>query len=56
MPYYPSAFAIPPALIPVTYFSCGAIFRFVLEPVSVLMDEQEKKLKDGEAAITSLQV
>nr|GLL20295.1 prefoldin subunit 1 [Ipomoea trifida]GMC58457.1 prefoldin subunit 1 [Ipomoea batatas]GMC65070.1 prefoldin subunit 1 [Ipomoea batatas] len=36
----------------VTYKSIG---RFVLEPVSVLMDEQEKKLKDSEAAITALQ-
>nr|GMC65033.1 prefoldin subunit 1 [Ipomoea batatas] len=31
------------------------LFWFVLEPVSVLMDEQEKKLKDSEAAITALQ-
>nr|GMC61324.1 prefoldin subunit 1 [Ipomoea batatas] len=36
----------------VTYKSIG---RFVLEPVSVLMDEQEKKFKDSEAAITALQ-
>ncbi|XP_031107410.1 prefoldin subunit 1 [Ipomoea triloba] len=37
----------------VTYKSIGR--TFVLEPVSVLMDEQEKKLKDSEAAITALQ-
>ena len=30
--------------------------RFVLEPKSVLMKEQEEKLKDSEAAIASLQV
>lgn len=30
--------------------------RFVLEPKSVLVNEQEQKLKDSEAAIASLQV
>lgn len=30
--------------------------RFVLEPKSALMEEQEGKLKDSEAAISSLQV
>lgn len=30
--------------------------RFVLEPKSVLMEEQEQKFKDSETAITSLQV
>lgn len=30
--------------------------RFVLEPKSDLMNEQEKKLKDSETAIASLQV
>ncbi|KAG7029871.1 Prefoldin subunit 1 [Cucurbita argyrosperma subsp. argyrosperma] len=34
---------------------CGLILtRFVLEPKSVLMNEQEQKLKDSEAAIGSL--
>lgn len=32
------------------------IFRFVLEPKSVLINEQEQKLKDSETAIASLQV
>lgn len=32
------------------------VYRFVLEPKSVLMEEQEHKFKDSEAAITSLQV
>lgn len=32
------------------------INRFVLEPKPFLMDEQEKKLKDSETAIASLQV
>uniref|UniRef100_A0A5B7BWT2 Putative prefoldin subunit 1 isoform X1 n=1 Tax=Davidia involucrata TaxID=16924 RepID=A0A5B7BWT2_DAVIN len=36
-----------------TYKSIGR--TFVLEPKSVLMDEQEKKLKDSETAIASLQ-
>lgn len=31
-------------------------YRFVLEPKSVLMDEQEQKFKDSETAISSLQV
>lgn len=30
--------------------------RFVLEPKSVLMNEQEKKLKDSETAIAALEV
>lgn len=30
--------------------------RFFLEPKSVLMNEQEQKLKDSETAIASLQV
>lgn len=30
--------------------------RFVLEPKSVLVEEQEQKLKDSEAALASLQV
>jgi len=30
--------------------------RFVLETKASLMNEQEKKFKDGEAAITTLQV
>lgn len=32
------------------------VSRFVLEPKSVLMDEQNQKLKDSEIAIASLQV
>lgn len=32
------------------------VARFVLEPKSVLMNEQEQKLKDSETAIASLQV
>ncbi|GAV59727.1 Prefoldin_2 domain-containing protein [Cephalotus follicularis] len=36
-----------------TYKSIGR--TFVLEPKSVLMNEQEQKLKDSEAAIASLQ-
>ncbi|PSR85231.1 Prefoldin subunit like [Actinidia chinensis var. chinensis] len=36
-----------------TYKSIGR--TFVLEPKSVLMEEQEQKLKDGETAIASLQ-
>ncbi|OVA13047.1 Prefoldin beta-like [Macleaya cordata] len=36
-----------------TYKSIGR--TFVLEPKSVLVNEQEKKLKDSETAITSLQ-
>ncbi|GAB4833060.1 prefolding complex chaperone subunit [Ancistrocladus abbreviatus] len=36
-----------------TYKSIGR--TFVLEPQSVLMNEQEQKLKDSEAAIASLQ-
>lgn len=36
-----------------TYKSIGR--TFVLEPKSFLMDEQEKKLKDSETAIASLQ-
>ncbi|KAK9097813.1 hypothetical protein Scep_023246 [Stephania cephalantha] len=36
-----------------TYKSIGRMF--VLEPKSVLMNEQEKKLKDSESAITALQ-
>ncbi|KAL9230419.1 hypothetical protein vseg_005772 [Gypsophila vaccaria] len=36
-----------------TYKSIGR--TFVLEPKSVLMDEQEQKLKDSETAIASLQ-
>ncbi|KAL9361750.1 hypothetical protein Peur_007602 [Populus x canadensis] len=35
-----------------TYKSIG---KFVLEPKSVLMSEQEQKLKDSETAISSLQ-
>lgn len=35
------------------YFMVG---RFVLEPKSVLVNEQEQKLKDSESAIASLQV
>ncbi|GLT66448.1 hypothetical protein SLA2020_388130 [Shorea laevis] len=31
------------------------VARFVLEPKSVLMNEQEQKLKDSETAIASLQ-
>ncbi|KAK1275710.1 hypothetical protein QJS04_geneDACA004072 [Acorus gramineus] len=36
-----------------TYKSIG--MRFVLEPKSILVNEQEQKLKDSETAITSLQ-
>ncbi|KAK9097440.1 hypothetical protein Sjap_022937 [Stephania japonica] len=36
-----------------TYKSIGRMF--VLEPKSVLMNEQEKKLKDNESAIAALQ-
>ncbi|XP_027065509.2 prefoldin subunit 1 [Coffea arabica] len=36
-----------------TYKSIGR--TFVLEPKSVLMDEQEQKLKDSEAAISALE-
>ncbi|CAK9165932.1 unnamed protein product [Ilex paraguariensis] len=36
-----------------TYKSIGL---FVLEPKSVLMDEQQQKLKDSETAIASLQL
>ncbi|KAL7133807.1 hypothetical protein ABFS83_12G164700 [Erythranthe nasuta] len=36
-----------------TYKSIGR--TFLLEPKSVLMEEQEQKLKDSEAAISSLQ-
>lgn len=32
------------------------VARFVLEPKSVLVNEQEQKLKDSESAIASLQV
>lgn len=32
------------------------VARFVLEPKSVLVNEQEQKLKDSENAIASLQV
>lgn len=32
------------------------VYRFVLEPKSVLVDEQEKKLKDSDNAISSLMV
>ena len=39
------------------FSSCQiTITRFVLEPKSVLMDEQEQKLKDSEAAISALEV
>lgn len=31
-------------------------YRFLLEPKSVLVNEQQQKLKDSETAITSLQV
>ena len=37
-------------------FLSDCMGRFVLEPKSVLMNEQEQKLKDCEAAIASLQV
>ncbi|KAK3005792.1 hypothetical protein RJ639_017598 [Escallonia herrerae] len=37
------------------FFFLLNVARFVLEPKSVLMDEQEKRLKDSEAAIASLQ-
>ncbi|VFQ77379.1 unnamed protein product [Cuscuta campestris] len=37
----------------VTYKSIGR--TFVLEPMPVLIDEQEKKFKDSEVAISSLQ-
>ncbi|KAH0993599.1 hypothetical protein GBA52_005082 [Prunus armeniaca] len=37
-----------------TYKSIGR--TFVLEPKSVLVNEQEQKLKDSESAITSLQI
>ncbi|MCD7455487.1 hypothetical protein HAX54_028329 [Datura stramonium] len=37
-----------------TYKAIGR--TFVLEPKTVLMNEQEQKLKDGETAIASLQV
>lgn len=30
--------------------------RFILEPMSLLKNEQEQKLKDSETALTSLQV
>ncbi|XP_077222628.1 PREFOLDIN 1 [Tasmannia lanceolata] len=36
-----------------TYKSIG---KFVLEPKSLLVNEQEQKLKDSEAAIASLQI
>lgn len=39
-----------------SYFVCHMVVRFVLEPKSVLMSEQEQKLKDSETAISSLQV
>lgn len=32
------------------------VARFILEPKSVLMNEQEQKLKDSETALASLQV
>lgn len=32
------------------------MLRFVLEPKSLLVNEQEQKLKDSESAISSLQV
>ncbi|KAK1324003.1 hypothetical protein QJS10_CPA02g01545 [Acorus calamus] len=35
--------------------SLGLLSEFVLEPKSVLVNEQEQKLKDSETAITSLQ-
>ncbi|GMI90417.1 PREFOLDIN 1 [Hibiscus trionum] len=39
-----------------TYKSIGKILKvFVLEPKAVLMNEQERKLKDSESAICSLQ-
>ncbi|KAG6769429.1 hypothetical protein POTOM_025064 [Populus tomentosa] len=38
-----------------SYFVCHMVVRFVLEPKSVLMSEQEQKLKDSETAISSLQ-
>ncbi|KAJ3679469.1 hypothetical protein LUZ60_017480 [Juncus effusus] len=37
-----------------TYKTIGKLF--VLEPKSVLVNEQEQKLKDSESAISSLQV
>lgn len=39
-----------------TLCSPSLVSRFVLEPKSVLMNEQEQKLKDSETAIASLQV
>nr|KJB60372.1 hypothetical protein B456_009G302200 [Gossypium raimondii] len=38
-----------------TYKSIGTLQKFVLEPKSVLVNEQEQKLKDSESAIGSLQ-
>ncbi|CAK9165931.1 unnamed protein product, partial [Ilex paraguariensis] len=35
---------------------CWITYLFVLEPKSVLMDEQQQKLKDSETAIASLQL
>lgn len=40
----------------ILFFSLVNEVRFVLEPKSVLMEEQEQKFKDSETAITSLQV
>lgn len=38
------------------FVSFFLLCRFVLEPKSVIVNEQEQKLKDSEAAIASLQV
>lgn len=44
-------------LIPLCgFFLSIIILRFVLEPKSVLINEQEQKFKDSETAIASLQV
>lgn len=36
--------------------SNSLIFRFILEPKSLVLNEQEQKYNDSEAALTSLQV
>lgn len=41
---------------PLPFHFISNVSRFVLEPKSALMSEQEQKLKDSEAAIAGLQV
>jgi hypothetical protein len=40
----------------ISFFPHPSVARFILEPKSVLFNEQEQKLNDSESAIASMQV